>query len=107
MRPSLVVGAAAARLAPTLASVAVIAVAMIPFAALGDVAGNEITHATADVILGGLLSTAIWTLLLLPALCLWLAPRLPEPIEESFEGLDPVGLTAPETGLVLKGSSDA
>jgi Cu/Ag efflux pump CusA len=107
MRASLVVGTAAARVAPTLASIAVTAVAMIPFAALGDVAGNEIAHATADVILGGLLSTAIWTLLVLPALCLWLAPRLPEPVEESFEGIDPVGLTAPETGLVLKGSSDA
>jgi Cu/Ag efflux pump CusA len=107
LRAWVVTRAAVGRLALTLASVVVTAAAMIPFVALGDVAGNEITHTAAAVILGGLLTTTLWTLLLLPALCLWVAPRAPEPTEEPLDGLDPIGLTAPEAGAVLKGSSDA
>jgi multidrug efflux pump subunit AcrB len=107
LRPSLIVLAASARLAPTLAAVAVSAAALIPFAALGDVAGNELTHTAAAVILGGLVSTTLWSLLSLPALCLALAPRRSAPTDESLDGIDPVGLTAPAGDLVLKGGPDA
>ncbi len=66
LRAGLVVRAAAARCAPTLASAVVVAAAMIPFVALGNVPGNEIANPAAVVILGGLLTTVLWSLLTAP-----------------------------------------
>ncbi len=47
---------------------------------MGDVAGNEITHVAAAVILGGLVSAALLTqLVLVPALCVSLDSGRPTP----------------------------
>ena len=59
---------------------------------LGDVPGNEIAHTTAAVMLGGLPPSALWSHLLVPALCLAFAPGEPEAAEERLDDLDPVGL---------------
>jgi Cu/Ag efflux pump CusA len=99
----LVMRAAAERLAPSLQAIAVIAVALIPFVVLGDVAGNEIVHTTAAVVLGGLVTAAAWSLLLVPGLCLAFPPGTQEPLAEALEDIDLVGLTAPAPDLVVKG----
>jgi Cu/Ag efflux pump CusA len=99
----LVTRAAAERLAPSLQAIAVIAVVLIPFVVLGDVAGNEIVHTTAAVVLGGLVTAAAWSLLLVPGLCLAFPPGTQEPLAEALEDIDLVGLTAPAPDLVVKG----
>jgi Cu/Ag efflux pump CusA len=71
------VRAARERLAPSLGAAVVAAVALLPFVVMGDVAGNEMTHTAAAVILGGLLSATLLSQLLLPALCLALGPTEP------------------------------
>jgi Cu/Ag efflux pump CusA len=63
----LVKRAAGERLVPTLASIVATGMALVPFVFLGDVAGNEITHEIAAVILGGLLSSTLLILVVLPA----------------------------------------
>jgi Cu/Ag efflux pump CusA len=95
--------AAAERLGSSLTSVLVTMVALAPFVVLGDVAGNEITHTAAAVMLGGLVTSTLWSHFLLPALCLVLAGPEEEAAEERLDGLDPVGLAAPDPSLVLKG----
>ncbi len=102
LRASAVRRAAAERLAPSLSAVVVSAVALVPFVVIGDVPGNEITHTAAAVMLGGLLTSTLWSHLLLPALCLTLAPAERQPADEPLDGIDPVGLTAPPPSLVLK-----
>lgn len=106
LRAGLVVRAAAARFAPTVSSALVVAAAMIPFVALGNVPGNEITNPAAVVIVGGLASTVLWTLLLLPALFFAIGPREPELVDEPLGDTDPIGLTTPVPSLVLKGNPD-
>jgi len=54
---------------PIAASALVTAAALLPFALAGDVAGLEILHSLAAVILGGLVSATLFTLLVLPAIC--------------------------------------
>jgi Cu/Ag efflux pump CusA len=101
MRPSLIVLAARERIAPSLQSAGVIAAVTAPFVAFGDVAGNEMTHAAAAVILGGLLTATVWSQLLLPALCFQLdppAPRADEPLD-----VDPVSLVVSQPDFVVKG----
>jgi Cu/Ag efflux pump CusA len=72
--PALVVRGTADRLAPIAATAVTTALALAPFAVLGDVAGNEITHSTAAVVLGGLCTSTVLSVLILPALYLRLAP---------------------------------
>jgi multidrug efflux pump subunit AcrB len=92
----IVVNAAAERLAPALAAVVVTAAVMLPFVVIGDVAGNEISHASAIVILGGLVTSLLLDQVLLPALCLALGPTAPIPIAEAEEEyVDMPGATAP------------
>ncbi len=93
---SIVVAAAGGQLAPTSTALVVIAVAMVPFVAMGNVAGNEITHAAAAVILGGLVTSGLLVGVLLPALCLAFGPR--QPIAEPDEHLtEAPGITVPTT----------
>jgi Cu/Ag efflux pump CusA len=92
----IVVEAAGERLAPALAAAAVAAVVMLPFVILGNVAGNEITHVAAGVILGGLLTSVLLTQLLLPAVCLRLGPTTPiTPAETLGEPVQPPDVEAP------------
>ncbi len=88
---AIVARAAHNRLAPSLTAVLVTAAMLIPFSVMGDVAGNEITHAAADVMLGGLLTSTLLTLLLVPAMCLALGPTEPVVVEEPVAVEQPVG----------------
>src|SRR5918995_1327868 len=58
------------RLAPTLTVAVATATAVLPFVIMGDVAGLEIVHPMAIVMLGGLLTTTLLSLFMLPALYL-------------------------------------
>lgn len=68
-----VVAATRDRLAPTLTSAAAIAAAVLPFTVMGQPAGLEILHAFGVVVLGGLVSSLLLTVLVVPALYLRLA----------------------------------
>jgi Cu/Ag efflux pump CusA len=68
-----VVAATGDRLAPMLTSAAVIAAAVLPFTVLGQPAGLEILHSFGLVVLGGLVSSLLLTVLVVPALYLRLA----------------------------------
>jgi Cu/Ag efflux pump CusA len=71
--PALVVRGTADRAAPVALTALATAAALLPFAVLGDVAGNEITHSMAAVVIGGLVTSTALTLFVLPALYLHLA----------------------------------
>ncbi len=95
---AIVLSAAGERLAPALGGAAVCAVGLLPFVVMGDVAGNELIHTAAAVILGGLVTSMILNLLVLPAMCLRLGPSGPilsgDPLEELAEAQELV-LTSP------------
>jgi Cu/Ag efflux pump CusA len=87
--------AAHERLGPALTAVLVSAATMIPFVVMGDVAGNEITHAAAAVILGGLVTATLLNQVLVPAMCLAIGPTAPIAVEEPEDIVDPTTLPAP------------
>jgi CzcA family heavy metal efflux pump len=66
--PGLVMRGSLERLAPVSTTAAATAVAFLPLALLGDVAGNEITQPMAVVVLGGLVTTTLLSLFVWPAL---------------------------------------
>ena len=66
----LVVRGVRERFAPIVATAVVTALALAPFAVAGDIAGNEITHSTAAVVLGGLVTSTLLILFVIPALYL-------------------------------------
>jgi Cu/Ag efflux pump CusA len=78
----------------------VTALIMAPLALMGDVAGNEITHPMALVILGGLVTSTVLTLWILPALYLHLQhgsrerATQPAAAEPPPVPVPPVGTTA-------------
>jgi hypothetical protein len=72
------------RLAPTLTVAVATAAAVLPFVILGDVAGLEIVNPMAIVMLGGLVTSTLLSLFLLPALYLSFgAGAQPEPVAET------------------------
>jgi CzcA family heavy metal efflux pump len=72
------------RLAPTLTVAVAAAAAVLPFVIMGDVAGLEIIHPMAIVILGGLLTSTLLSLFILPTLYLSFgAGAQPEPVAET------------------------
>jgi Cu/Ag efflux pump CusA len=75
--PALVEGASVDRLGPVVTSVGVTTLALAPVVVLGSIAGQEIVEPMAVVIVGGLITTAIVTLLVLPAFYLRFPPRAP------------------------------
>jgi len=54
---------------PIVTSAVVTAGALLPLVVAGNIAGLEILHLLAAVILGGLISSTVLTLLILPAIC--------------------------------------
>jgi Cu/Ag efflux pump CusA len=74
--PSLVMKGAQERLGPTLMTAFGTAVAVLPFIILGDVAGLEIARPMAIFVLGGLITSSLVTLFVLPTLYLHSGPRL-------------------------------
>jgi Cu/Ag efflux pump CusA len=80
-----------AGLTPTLVSCATVAAATLPFVVRGTVAGTEILHPLAAVVLGGVLSILLVTVLITPMVCLRLGfGTRPDP------GLIPVAGPPPE-----------
>jgi Cu/Ag efflux pump CusA len=77
--PRLVLRGGSERLGPILTSATAIALALLPFAILGNIAGLEILHPMAIAILGGVVASAFVSLFVLPALYLRLARPQPKP----------------------------
>jgi Cu/Ag efflux pump CusA len=77
------------RLTPMLTSAVAIAVAVLPFTVLGPLAGFEILHSFGLVVLGGLVSSLLLTVLVVPAAYLRLAPTAET---------DPIDTIAPTAG---------
>jgi Cu/Ag efflux pump CusA len=71
----MVVRASAERLGPVLAATSAIALALLPIVVIGDEPGLEVLHPLALVVLGGLLTTGLATLLVVPTLYLRFAAR--------------------------------
>jgi Cu/Ag efflux pump CusA len=65
---SAVLAATRDRFGPVLLTTLALAVAMLPFAVFGGVAGAEILHPMAVVVLGGLVTATLLTLFVIPAL---------------------------------------
>jgi Cu/Ag efflux pump CusA len=94
--PAVVQRAARERLVPTVTSAAATLAALVPFVVLGDVPGNEITHEMAAVIGGGLISSTLLILFVLPAAYAHVeAQRLRSPASRS--------VALPVTSIVLFG----
>src|SRR5439155_3399593 len=74
LTPGLVAAAAAGAAGPAFTAAVVPAVAVVPFIAAGQVAGNELPNAAAPVILAGLIAATLLNTLVLPAACLWFGP---------------------------------
>jgi Cu/Ag efflux pump CusA len=83
-----VVRAASERLGPSLAAVTTTVAALLPFVVFGDLPGNELTRPTAAVMLGGIVTSALLSGLLLPTVCAALGPKAPIPPEEPADILD-------------------
>jgi Cu/Ag efflux pump CusA len=71
------------RLAPTLTVAVATAAVVLPFVIMGNAAGLEIVHPMAIVLLGGLVTTTLLSLFVLPVLYLRFgAGARPEPVDE-------------------------
>ncbi len=68
--PGLVLRGARERLAPILMTAVTTALALVPLAVAGSIPGNEIEHPMAVVILGGLLTSTLLNLFVVPSLYL-------------------------------------
>ncbi len=83
--PALVIRGARERLAPILMTALATGLALIPLAIAGDLPGHEIEHPMAIVILGGLVTSTLLNLFVVPALYLRFAKpkQAPRPAEAS------------------------
>ncbi|MGH3022457.1 MAG: efflux RND transporter permease subunit [Gaiellaceae bacterium] len=77
------------RLPATVAAALAVGLAFLPLAVLGERPGLEIAHPLAVVVLGGLVTSTLFSLVAVPALCGRLAPR-PKP-ERLEVGIQPAG----------------
>jgi Cu/Ag efflux pump CusA len=66
----------------------VTAVTLVPFVAMGDVPGMELLHTAAAVILGGLATTTLVSLFVLPVACRLLVPRLTQDPPDAVSAAD-------------------
>jgi Cu/Ag efflux pump CusA len=95
----LVEGGVRERLAPILTSAVATAVVMLPFVIAGDRAGLEVIHPMAVVILGGLVTSTLLALFVLPALYLRFGERQPtvspeEELMRRWAGAEPAAAEA-------------
>jgi len=72
--PDLILRGARERLSPILMTTLATGLALVPLAITGDIPGHEIEHPMAIVILGGLVTSTLLNLLVVPALYLRLGP---------------------------------
>jgi Cu/Ag efflux pump CusA len=82
--PDLVVRGAQERLAPTVLTALTVALAVLPLLLFGGVPGLEVVRPLAVVILGGLLTSTLVGVLLVPLLYLRFAPRT-QPVDLAAE----------------------
>jgi Cu/Ag efflux pump CusA len=83
----LVLRGARERLAPIVMTAAATGLALVPLIVAGNAPGHEIEHPMAVVILGGLVSSTLLNLFLLPALYLRFGARAKEPVA-AFEHIN-------------------
>ncbi len=81
------------RLAPILVTAMATALVMAPFAVMGGSPGLEIIRPMAFAIIGGLITTTIVNLFILPSLYLWMAHTSPAPAASTST----IGLESPGT----------
>src|SRR5215211_4605113 len=74
--PALVLRGASERLAPILMTALATGLALVPLAVAGSIPGNEIEHPMAIVILGGLVTSTLLTLFVVPSLYLQFAKTI-------------------------------
>jgi Cu/Ag efflux pump CusA len=74
----LVLRGAKERLTPIMMTACAAGFALVPLAVVGDIPGHEIEHPMAIVILGGLVTSTLLNLFLIPALYLRFAKRAPQ-----------------------------
>jgi Cu/Ag efflux pump CusA len=86
--PGLVLRGSRERVAPTLMTALTTALAFLPFAIAGNIPGNELVHPIAVVVLGGLVTSTVLTLFLLPVLYLRFGAS-PEPVKASAPSAAP------------------
>jgi len=91
LTPGLAAAAAAGAAGPAFTAALMSAAALVPFVVAGQVAGNELPHAAAPVILAGLGAATLLNTLVLPAACLWFGPAraaadLPESLAPPPDG---------------------
>jgi CzcA family heavy metal efflux pump len=103
--PALVARGARERLSPTLASVIGLAVVALVFVVLGPRPGLEVVNPMAIVLLGGLVTTALASLFMLPTLYLRFGGRQPtlspeEELMHRWAGIEPAPAGAPAGGGV-------
>jgi CzcA family heavy metal efflux pump len=88
--PALVVRGARERLSPILMTALATGLALVPLAIAGDLPGHEIEHPMALVILGGLVTSTLLNLLIVPSLYL----RFAKPVNPGLgPSPEPVGVT--------------
>ncbi len=73
--PELVLRGSRDRLSPILMTTLATGLALVPLVVLGDAPGHEIEHPTAVVIVGGLATSTLLNLVVVPALYLWIERR--------------------------------
>ena len=73
--PELVLRGSRDRLSPILMTTLATGLALVPLVVLGEVPGHEIEHPTAVVIVGGLATSTLLNLVVVPAMYLWVAGR--------------------------------
>jgi len=76
--PELVLRAARERLAPMVMTALTTGLALLPFVLFGDIPGHEVVRPMVIVILGGLVTSTLLNLFVMPTLCLRFGAR-PEP----------------------------
>jgi Cu/Ag efflux pump CusA len=81
--PALVLRGAQERLSPILMTALATGLALVPLAIVGDVPGHEIEHPMAIVILGGLVTSTLLNLLIVPSLYLRFGRRREGTIREA------------------------
>ncbi len=84
-------------MAPVVMTAVVTAIVMLPVILFGDISGQEIIEPMAWVIVGGLITSTLVSLFVLPALYLRFAPRQePEPLDfgTEHEQVEPELVTA-------------
>jgi Cu/Ag efflux pump CusA len=73
--PKLVMRGATERLAPILMTASATGLALVPLVIAGPISGHEIEYPMAVVILGGLVTSTLLNLFVMPSLYLRFAPR--------------------------------